>query len=147
VARTEPTEGPLRRRLVERLPVPLDDDHTPTAAEDAGDPVQHGGGIRNVVERRRGDDRIERAVGVVPLEVDPAVVLPVRRRGVYADRVVSGGAEPGHMTADRAAAELEDARRRCGQPITDPGPRRVQPAVRLWHRGPVSASPEASARR
>ena len=66
---------------------------------------------------------------LVSLELDLPVLGSVRRRRVEADRVVSRSAEPGHVTADRAAAELEDARGRFGKPLADPGPCRVEPAV------------------
>ena len=84
--RPETLKAPHRRRLVEVLPRPLDDDQHSPDRKGGRDAVEHLGGIGHVMEGRGGDDRIDVGRELGCLELDLTVVLAVGRLRVDTQR-------------------------------------------------------------
>ena len=104
----EAVEAPVGGRPVERLPVPLDDDHPAAGRQRTAHRIGYVTGILDVVQGRRGDDRgrLRRPL-LETLELDPAILGALGRLRVDAERLVAVGEEHRHVAADGAAAELD----------------------------------------
>ena len=122
-------EAPAGRDFVELLPVPLDDDHAPIAAEHAGDSLEHRSGIGHVMQRRARHDRVDRCRKVGALELDALVGRAVRRRGIHADSLVAVGKQRWDKPAEVAAPDFDNGRGRRRQPRPDARPHRRQPQL------------------
>lgn len=107
-------KAPLRRRLIEALRDPLDDYEGAAGSEHVANVVKYGAGIRDVVERKAGDDGIQRGIGHILLEGDPPVRRPVRRLGIDTQGVVAGVKKGLEVAASLPATELGDLGRRLG---------------------------------
>src|SRR3954466_2578689 len=62
LGRQQAIEAPARRRLVEALPGPLDDDERPARAQCSRNVARDAGGVIDVVQRPAGHDGIDRAL-------------------------------------------------------------------------------------
>ena len=135
------TKAPLCGRLIEALRDPLDDYEGAAGSEQFANVVKHRGGICDVVERKAGDDGIQRGIWHVVPEGDPPVSRSSRRFGIDAQGVVAGVKKGRDMAAGFPAAELDDPGRWFGQVLADERPGCGEPDLIGGTAAPWQAAP------
>ena len=123
---SETIEAPFRRRSVESLPRPFDDDEHPIGVKRGGDLPDDLAGIFHVVKRVTGHHGIDRVDRLILLEPDLFKAKASRRDGIKPCGLIADGLQHGDETTRCSTADFEHPSRSNWQVNSDQRPKRYQ---------------------